>query len=635
MPGLTFAKIGELAAKLLKRAPKPPKLPFHPRVPIANAPLPQNPNPGFIGFGEYTPEWDERGELDLRFLPPNPPGLPPPAALGTVPGTAATNGKPQNPELVAALARAEDARGRMTPDIDPVEAGLAAIAGQGLTMPGTMSRVAAIPGQFADQRAELAGQEYRTEQGLIGDIRNREAMAEKVEAQIRLGEMRGKVQTTIAQLRNNTALIKELGKLAGTGQLTMPAVSAVFSQMAESQEEADELARRFFEQYERNPSLRVQIDQAKVQATQEAGANKKLADLRGMLKQRGKLTAFERFGVYQDLREAGDPAYQLDDLQLMSMAKQLSEMDTAIIEEKGENVRYKKRLGEQVTAKIGEIAANRKLKDAQRTKIEKEVSVFDEVHQEKMARSKGDLEVKWAQVENSSRRISQAERSSIRATLNNSLSTITQQINDIEGRIEKKRELIEILKSNLKKGEKLPQVHLDEYNDLVERLHGNPQDPQAPPGLIQQYAEMAHKKNQIEATADTGAPATGRSKYARDKDGNLVPKAEGGGPKAQRASEAKQRFLQVFPGSPNPEQFGPGSFAGSLHKEGAALDLRGINLQAKADWATKQPGVQLVVYNRKQWTPSRGWHDYPPKFKDGKPTNPHTDHVHMDWGRTG
>lgn len=94
--------------------------------------------------------------------------------------------------------------------------------------------------------------------------------------------------------------------------------------------------------------------------------------------------------------------------------------------------------------------------------------------------------------------------------------------------------------------------------------------------------------------------------------------------KALAISALQASVQKAFPGV-RIERNGPGSIPDSLHKEGLALDLHGGDLKAMADWAMKQPGVKVVIYNGQIWTPDKGIHPY-------HGPSPHTDHVHVDMG---
>lgn len=96
------------------------------------------------------------------------------------------------------------------------------------------------------------------------------------------------------------------------------------------------------------------------------------------------------------------------------------------------------------------------------------------------------------------------------------------------------------------------------------------------------------------------------------------------------------QFTSFFGGT-RYEQYGPkggrniqGTSVPSLHNEGRALDLRGPDLPAYLEWAKKQ-GAKTIIYNKTIYS----------RQKDGSYTskpynrNPHTDHVHVDWGREG
>lgn len=112
------------------------------------------------------------------------------------------------------------------------------------------------------------------------------------------------------------------------------------------------------------------------------------------------------------------------------------------------------------------------------------------------------------------------------------------------------------------------------------------------------------------------------------------PKNDGYDEKRNQVSQLRDSFLGAFPGSayeisaPEGGRNIAGTSTPSLHNFDSAIDLRGGNLSSKAEWATKQPGVQVVIYNRKIWTPGGGWKNY-------SGGHPHDDHVHVDLGRAG
>lgn len=104
--------------------------------------------------------------------------------------------------------------------------------------------------------------------------------------------------------------------------------------------------------------------------------------------------------------------------------------------------------------------------------------------------------------------------------------------------------------------------------------------------------------------------------------------------KQAAVSQLSNEFQQQFGGTSQIGSGEPRNIKGtntpSLHNEKAAADLfpqSREQLPATALWATQQPGVQTVIYNRRVWTPAKGWHAYTTKG------DPHLDHVHVDYGR--
>lgn len=75
-----------------------------------------------------------------------------------------------------------------------------------------------------------------------------------------------------------------------------------------------------------------------------------------------------------------------------------------------------------------------------------------------------------------------------------------------------------------------------------------------------------------------------------------------------------------------------GSVPNSLHPLGLAADVMTRNVamgDQVASWFVNHPdifGVVEVIWQRRIWTPDRGWHDY-------NGPSPHTDHVHVGFSR--
>lgn len=94
----------------------------------------------------------------------------------------------------------------------------------------------------------------------------------------------------------------------------------------------------------------------------------------------------------------------------------------------------------------------------------------------------------------------------------------------------------------------------------------------------------------------------------------------------KQANIIRDLYIKEF-GEGRIEQYNKRNIAGtnipSAHSWGGALDLFGGDLKAKAEWATRQKGVKNVIYNRKIWTPAKGWRRYTGQ-------DPHTGHVHVE-----
>lgn len=96
---------------------------------------------------------------------------------------------------------------------------------------------------------------------------------------------------------------------------------------------------------------------------------------------------------------------------------------------------------------------------------------------------------------------------------------------------------------------------------------------------------------------------------------------------ADLVRQAKARFGDFKVDQWSAPRLQQGSTKLSLHTWGLAMDwYGGLKNQALANWAVTYPNIQTVIFNRKIWSPYKGWHDYRTSG------DPHTDHVHVDFG---
>jgi len=69
----------------------------------------------------------------------------------------------------------------------------------------------------------------------------------------------------------------------------------------------------------------------------------------------------------------------------------------------------------------------------------------------------------------------------------------------------------------------------------------------------------------------------------------------------------------------------------SKHSFGDAVDMVGTSekMQAAANYAAGKPGVTEVIFNKRAWTPGRGWHKFTPANGKTDASSLHTNHVHI------
>lgn len=138
--------------------------------------------------------------------------------------------------------------------------------------------------------------------------------------------------------------------------------------------------------------------------------------------------------------------------------------------------------------------------------------------------------------------------------------------------------------------------------------------------LQQSYGNLAGESQRVRSTLQQSGVKTEQPTNG----------GKGGGSTLGKVNALKADFQQRFPVTAgfSVQQYGPGSIPNSLHKKGEALDLFGPDKESIKAWALSQPGVRTIIYNRKIWTPSKGWHAY-------TGPDPHLDHVHVDFGDGG
>lgn len=256
-----------------------------------------------------------------------------------------------------------------------------------------------------------------------------------------------------------------------------------------------------------------------------------------------------------------------------------------------------------------------KLNERNAERLSKVVYWFDEEAQARIARTWKQLEDIDSRIAYRSGTLSVAEAKLVQDGMAKAQSSINATLSSLSTQANQLRQQISPLERELygRDWDDTDPVQRARKNELVDAIKGY----KASITLLQQaYAETKSEAASVRAKVEDAARrATGGS--------NTTGRA--------RIESLRDTFSKTFPGGTT-EQWAPqggrnvqGTSTPSLHNDGLALDLRAKDLQAVADWAVKQPGIQTVIFNRRIWSPGKGWRPYD---KD-----PHLDHVHVDYGR--
>lgn len=232
-----------------------------------------------------------------------------------------------------------NAQGASAPKVEPIEQLLEGLAiSQGLPAFGSAYGLAqgraALAGAQNAQTLERAkaGLQYGT--SALNSLLDRDAALDSVQARITMAESAGRVRQTLAQLRNNTSIIREMAKLSASGGLTLPSLTLMFQNMGSSAEEAGTLAQGTYEQYLADPSLQMRIKQDELALKQGAQMDQNVRKDLGIASGDGNFTSLENYRARKRLKELylSDPSqwarlveYNQPDAVLLQEAELLSE----------------------------------------------------------------------------------------------------------------------------------------------------------------------------------------------------------------------------------------------------------------------------------------------------------------------
>jgi hypothetical protein len=145
----------------------------------------------------------------------------------------------------------------------------------------------------------------------------------------------------------------------------------------------------------------------------------------------------------------------------------------------------------------------------------------------------------------------------------------------------------------------------------------------APSGQASAAGATSPRTNSPAMHTPTANPANWSHPYAADTGGSLRPETQGVLTNLQRQFP----HLADVGGYRHPDGF-------NEHSSGSALDvmLHGTDGNTVKDWALRQPGVDYVLFNRRQWNPDGSSSLMPDR---GSPTENHMDHTHIHVARAG
>lgn len=532
------------------------------------------------------------------------------------------------------------------PEIDPYLAGISTLASLFTLNPQGKSNLQSFPFEYAQKKAddenkrifdrygmERANNEdlLRSSQDLLGMSMNRDTVAAKIEDAQRRAVIAGQIKESIANAKNNQMLISAMAKLAATGGLTLPSVKMVFSELHPEwgEDTLEQAAQDFFNEYERNSSLRVKIEQATL-ANKEAALNQKsIADSRKMLLS-VNATFEERVAAMVALKEAGDPYYaQMPESQMMQEAANLGAMT------------------EQAQARTKNIAEDTKYKEARTAYTKKLTEIVGPQAAARIAASYAQIDHYRNMDSVALEELSLEELDKIHDNQQKAYDVALKALQQEYAR--NQSELIAMKKLKDADGNL---IHSD-FSPGVLMLRAKLQQIKTEADNVRkQMQEDGFSISDIEQ--NKGTPPAGGLVKGSDGVYRPVPKGNGGVPSnTQNRSQSRSQMLagrgtlskiatlkesavQAFPFlKGNIGQYGAGSIPTSLHKSGQALDFGeggGSRLtKAQGDSIVKwlqenHKDVKTIIWDGRIWTPSKGWHKY-------SGPNDHKGHVHVDYGR--
>jgi hypothetical protein len=296
------------------------------------------------GTPPFNPDSDPNGvigSMNPVFTPPKAPEKQP---IGFNPFES-----PEVKELIGGIKQAQGVLSQPAPQLqapkeDPFERLLSVVlAGSN---PHAAGRTLQTPNLLAQQRADTANQQtlanfqigresaqstINTNQKLIDIALDRDAVAQRVSGMLKAKEMEGIAKREIATLQQNTQLLKTLANLEATGGITVPAVAAIYSQMGYDYEAAEAIAISVVDQVQKNPSMRMKLEQAKVAIQQTESTRKSENDFWDALESTN-LSVTQRFRLITNAIRDGILPPETD---AMAMAKELGPQGT-LIQEKAE-----------------------------------------------------------------------------------------------------------------------------------------------------------------------------------------------------------------------------------------------------------------------------------------------------------
>jgi hypothetical protein len=496
-----------------------------------------------------------------------------------------------------------------------------------------------VPGQLAAQRAETANQDIinqfqQTQRGaqstintntkLIDYALDRDAVAQRVEAQLKAKQMDIAVKKEIATLNNNTQLIKTLANLAGNGGITEPAVAAIYMNLGYEPDEAHTIASGVVDSIIKNPSMQMKIKQAQLENDQQKIGDAKIKDDWNNL-QNPNSTPLERYQIIRRLQKAGE------------IEPDVSAWDFA----------------QAVGAQTKNLEEGLKLKQAQEDKLKAETAYKDELRKYLPTNQASQIAQRYANIDHLRNLDQQArdnfdlrqqqfihqakkqEYDAILGGLSKEYGSLQTDINSLRASRKGLETALHKIQTQNVNGKIVPinDADTERYEFLVDEIGRYDRTIQANKAKQEDIHNKAESTRTEMRGDDIDITQSHQPRETPIENNRPISNSTMG-----KINNLKEVFTQSFPGG-RFEQYAPkggrniqGTNTPSLHNQGLALDLypgKDQNLQDVADWAISQPGVKTVIYNRQVWNPTQGWHPYSEKG------DPHTTHVHVDYGRSG